>query len=71
MLRTRWKRKGTREKVHKNKYVEITGCRKIRKGIETKIFVGSEILKMHAKLIDSTTRNVRSRESGKRPGPRI
>lgn len=44
---------------------------KNRKGIETKIFVGSEMLKTHAKLVDTTTTNVRSRESGKRSGPRI
>lgn len=41
---------------------------KNRVGIEAKIFVGSEIMKTRAKLVDRTTRNVRSRESGKRPG---
>lgn len=44
---------------------------KTRKGIKTKKILGSEILKTCAKLVDRTTRNVRSRESGKRPGPRI
>lgn len=44
---------------------------KIRKGIETKIFVGSKILKTHARLIDKTAKDVRSRESGKRQGSRI
>lgn len=44
---------------------------KNRKGIEAKIRVGSEIKKTHVKLVGRTTRNVRSRESGERPGSRI
>lgn len=37
-------------------------------GTEAKVFVGREIMKTSAKLVGRTTRNVRSRESGKRPG---